>query len=530
MAEALLLRTVDGRSDDRLQRLARRTSLCVGWRRNGLALLLGLTAAAAMPPFNLVLLLIPSFTGLLWLLDGSVQRRRAFFDGWLWGMGFLVPSLYWICISMTVDLAQFWWMIPITLLGLPAFLSLFIAAACLIAQRIGGAGLGRVLIFAVLWTGAEWLRGHIPFGGFPWLLIGYAWSGDASVLLETLQSTSVFGIYGLSLLTVLGASLPACLGDRNPMTRRLLPLLLAFAAWMTLLAWGAARLAPGSDPEVPDLTLRLVQTDIPNKIGDEDSVARLNTVLAAAEGLGADKVTAQIWPESSAEFFLDRDRGARAAIAGAAPADGVVLTGALLADQSGRKIWNSIAAIDHTGALVDRYEKAHLVPFGEYVPLYEWLKFVPIVAGRAGLATGPGAVTLTLPGLPPVAPIICYEAIFAHAAVDEAHRPEWIVNVTNDAWFGGSLGPIQHFAQARVRAVEEGLPLVRAANGGISGVIDAHGREVAGLPLGTTGVLDVGLPVALPDMTIYGRFGDQIVLMMALAFAIAGFMAGRWAR
>ena len=206
------------------------------------------------------------------------------------------------------------------------------------------------------------------------------------------------------------------------------------------------------------------------------------------------------------------------------------MTGTLLTDPAGRQVWNSIAAVDKQGTIVDHYDKAHLVPFGEYVPLFDLLKFVPIVAGRPGLATGPGAVTLDLPNLPPVAPIICYEGIFAHAAIDQAHRPAWIGNVTNDAWFGRSTGPTQHFAQARVRAVEDGLPLVRAANGGISGVVDAHGRIVVALPLGATGILDVKLPAGLPDATPYGRFGDWLVLLMALAAATAGLAARRWLR
>ncbi|HVJ55105.1 MAG TPA: apolipoprotein N-acyltransferase [Aliidongia sp.] len=530
MAETTLPRTADTRAGGLPRRLASRIAFSTGWRRNGLALLLGLAAAAAMPPFNLVPLLIPAFTGLVWLIDGASAKRRAFFDGWLWSMGFLVPSLYWICLSMTVDLAQFWWMIPVTLLGLPAFLSLYAGGAALATRLVGGTGAGRILIFAACWVGFEWLRGHVPFGGFPWVLIGYAWSSDAPVLVDMLQAASLIGVYGLSLLTVLIAALPASLADRG-MSRPYLPVLAGAILCVALIGWGSLRLAGPPVADVPGVTLRLVQTDLPNKLGEsiEDAVARLRTVLATAETRGADEVTAQIWPESSAEFFLDRDREARNAIARAAPPDGVVLTGALLADTAGRQIWNSMAAIDQQGALVGRYEKAHLVPFGEYVPLYEWLKFVPIVAGRPGLATGPGAITLDLPHLPPVAPIICYEGIFAHAAVDEAHRPAWIVNITNDAWFGRSIGPTQHFEQARLRAVEEGLPLVRSANGGISGVVDPYGRRIVTLPLGTTAALDVKLPEALPEPTLYARFGDGLVLLMALvAFTGGLFLRGRF--
>ena len=195
-----------------------------------------------------------------------------------------------------------------------------------------------------------------------------------------------------------------------------------------------------------------------------------------------------------------------------------MLTGTVEANAEGpvEKVWNSIAAVTADGEIAALYEKAHLVPFGEYVPLQSLLSFLPIVAGRGGLDIGPGAVTLDLPNLPPVSPIVCFEAIFPHAVLDEAHRPAWIVNVSNDAWFGHSIGPLQHFAQARVRAVEEGLPLVRAANGGISGVVDGHGRRVMSLPFGVTDILDVPLPVGL-QQTLYGRYGDLAPLALVLA-------------
>lgn len=509
-----------------LPRLARRIGAAEGWRRTGLALLLGLLAAGAMPPFNLMPLLFLAFPGLVWLIDGRPGWRGAFVDGFVWGMGFYVPSLYWTSEAMFVDIAQFWWMVPIALLGLPAFMALFNGAATAVANRIAAPGIGRILALAAVWGVFEWLRGHL-LTGFPWVLIGYTWSGSAAPLLAGLQSVSLVGIYGVSLLTVLVAALPARLGDAG---RPVLAPALGLAGLAVMLLWGALRLSDGPDPLVAGVTLRLVQPAFEQTAVStrELELQRFYHLLDLARSPGADKVTAQIWPEGAVGFPLNLDVNARAAIAEVVPKDGVIITGTIR-EQPGAgndfKAWNNISAIDGTGRLVSSYDKFHLVPFGEYVPLHKYLQFNQIVARRFDFSTGPGPSTIALGPLPPAGPIICYEAIFPHDVIDEAHRPGWILNVTNDAWFGTSTGPYQHFAIARTRAVEEGLPLVRAANTGISGVVDGHGRVLNNLGLGEAGVLDVPLPAGLPGATPYGRWGDLFFLV--LIFVTGGIaMAG----
>ena len=498
-----------------------------GLKRAGLALLFGLCAAGAMPPFNLVPLLVPGFVGLLWLLDSAPGARRAYADGWQWGMGFFVPGLYWISLSLLSDPVHLLWLLPFTLLGLPAFLSLWIGAATWLTWRSRLAGLPRILLFAALWTVFEWLRGHVPLGGFPWALAGDAWSGDAFVLLAGAQITSVIGVYGLSLVTILAAALPARLLDGGSRAARGGAVGAAVILVAVLIAWGAVRLDHAVDPDVPGVTLRIVQTDVPNRKdvdGQAAAIDRLRSVLAIARSPGFEAVTAQVWPESSIEFALDRHPDLEAVVADVVAPDGLVLTGTALSE--GEEYFNSIAAVDRGGAIVAAYHKAHLVPFGEYVPFHEWLAFIPTIAQNIGWSLGPGAVTLNLPGLPPVAPIVCYEAIFPHAVVDEAHRPGWLLNVTNDAWFGRSTGPYQHFAMARLRTIEQGLPMVRSANGGLSGVIDAYGRLVEGLPLGAAGALDVKLPAALAEDTLYGRYGDRILGLMLLVVLAAAVVSG----
>jgi len=496
--------------------------------------LFGLVSAAAMPPFNLILLLVPGFTLLLWLVDGARSRRQAYLDGFLWGMGFFIPNLYWMAAALFTDLAEFWWVIPLALTGIPALEALYTGTATLIYHAAPGNRVGRILVFVSGWVAMEWLRTHTPFGGLPWALTGYTWSGDMPILLDGLQMTSLVGIHGLSFITVLVAAMPALTGYGGSRRRLAVAVGTPVALLAGLLIWGAWRLAPGSDATVPGVRLRLLQTNIPDQVTSttEENLARLRAVLALADSPGADLISAQIWPESSVDFLINRSASVRTAVARRAPPGGVVLTGTVEANPEGpvEKVWNSIAAVTADGRIAGLYEKAHLVPFGEYVPLQSLLSFLPIVAGRGGLDVGPGPVTLELPNLPPVSPIVCFEAIFPHAVLDEAHRPAWIVNVSNDAWFGHSIGPLQHFAQARVRAVEEGLPLVRAANGGISGVVDAHGRLVMALPFGVTDILDVPLPVGLERATIYGRFGDLAPLALglaALALAVALNGAGR---
>jgi apolipoprotein N-acyltransferase len=241
-------------------------------------------------------------------------------------------------------------------------------------------------------------------------------------------------------------------------------------------------------------------------------------------------VTDLVWPEAAAPAFLARDADARAAIARVTPKAGLALVGTVRTDPPPARpehVWNSIEAVDAKGDIVAAFDKFHLVPFGEYVPLRGVLPINKITPGTVDFSAGPGPRTIALPGLPPASPLVCYEAVFPGEVTDPASRPGWLLNVTNDAWYGFTSGPFQHFAIARTRAVEEGLPLVRAANNGISAVVDPYGRVPSYLPLDAVGVLDAPLPQALPP-TLYSRVKDVPFLVLLLAaVALAGF-AARW--
>ncbi|HEY6335228.1 MAG TPA: apolipoprotein N-acyltransferase [Alphaproteobacteria bacterium] len=513
----------------RLAALAAGLAARTGRRRYTLAFFLGVFAAFALPPFYATPLIIPAFTGLLWLFDGVETLRAAVALGWWFGFGFFLTGLYWVGIAMTVDLAQFGWMIPFATGGLSAGMAIYPGLA-LVSLRLSRAkGLGRVLALALAWTVFEWIRGH-ALTGFPWNLIGYTWTvADAPI-----QFASVVGIYGLSLVTVLVAALPAAAGGPGAVRRPMLAIFAAILVVAALWGGGAARLAGTTTATVSGVVLRLVQPNIEQQDKWQPQRVRDNLLatMRLSAGSGHERITDIIWPESSVgPFFLDEDPQLRNALASLVPKGGLLLTGTLRRaprdDGPGPggsvfRYFNSLQALDQDGRVVASYDKFHLVPFGEYIPLRGVLPVETIVPGRGDFSAGPGPRTLTLPHLPPVSPLICYEAIFPGRVVEPDHRPDWLLNVTNDAWFGDSGGPYQHFESARMRAVEEGLPLVRAANTGISGVVDPYGRVMARLGLGKAGVVDSPLPQAIAGGTPFSRHGSLYLgIFMALILALA---------
>jgi apolipoprotein N-acyltransferase len=498
---------------DPVQRIALVAAGLEGWSRHFVAILLGALAATSLPPFDFLPALLVSFPGLVWLEDGSANARSSFALGWSFGFGFFLAGLYWIGAALLVDVADFGWLLPFAVFGVPAGLALFTAFALVASHvtcdRLNIGGTPRVLVLVAWWAVAEWLRGHV-LTGFPWNLIGYAWAGDFPGGIFVLQAASSVGIYGVSLLTVLAAALPARFGDLSGERR--------YAPYFTIVligalaAGGAARLGHDDGAVVAGLNLRLVQPSIPQTLKNDPAAdaANFRRMLALTGVPAAVVPKLVIWPEAGAPPFLERDDAARRAIAATLPRDAIALVGTVRTDPPPLKpehVWNSLEAIDAKGEVLASYDKSHLVPFGEYVPLRSILPINKITPGTIDFSAGPGPRTIALPGVPPFGPLICYEAIFPGAVVDEHDRPDWLLNITNDAWYGYTSGPFQHFAIARTRAVEEGLPLVRDGNNGISGVIDAYGRVRREFALDGVGVLDAQLPEKLPP-TLYARIGD----------------------
>lgn len=520
-----------------------------GWRRLLAAWLAGAACVLALAPFHLAPLLWIALPVLVWLVDGIGEeagrhRRRAARDlaaaaaiGWAFGFGYFLAGLHWVGKAFLVEADMFGWLMPFAVLGLPAGLALFTALGVALAYLFWSAGFGRIFALATFLTAAEWLRGHV-LTGFPWNAFGQT----LAFADHPMQAASLFGLYGLTFLAVLVFAAPAVLGT-GPAPGARLPAWVAPLAVVAILpgliGYGVWRLPAGPVAEVPGARLRIVQPNVPQdeKWRHENRSRIFADYLALSDRAtsptvsGVADVTHLVWPESALPFILSERADALAAIAALLPAGTHLLTGAVRRAEAGStRAYNSIHLIDAGGRIVATYDKTHLVPFGEYLPLQELLERLgleQLTRLRGGFEAGSGRISLAIPGLPPASPLICYEIIFPDAAVDRTARPGWMLNVTNDAWFGDSTGPRQHLHQARLRAVEEGLPVIRAANTGISAVIDPYGRLVRTLALGERGVIDTGLPSALPP-TVYSRHGRVILfafLVLGLAMALGGRLA-----
>jgi apolipoprotein N-acyltransferase len=485
-----------------------------GWRRLAFAALCGVASACSLPPFYVVPLLL-AFAALVWLLDGAASWRAAFGIAWVFAFGQFVVGLHWTGLAFLVDAARFAVLLPFPIVGLPAVLAIIpgLAIAALWALHLSGAA--RVLGLALAWTLAEYARGHL-FTGFPWNLVGYVWvAADAAM-----QSAAVIGVYGLTLLTVAGAASFALLdraqGWRWPA---------GFTALVVaMVAIGAWRLPGGPTDSVAGVRLRLVQAAVDQyEKWQEDKRAQhvaehLDLTLSPA----AHPITHVVWPESAIPLFIELDPAGLAYLARAVPPGGLFISGVprrTPLNAPDFRAWNGLIALDERGQVRAGYNKVHLVPFGEYLPLRPWLGLIGIdklVPSAVDYSPGDSTAPVDLPGLPPARALVCYEAIFP-GEVGGGARAGWLLNVTNDGWFGRSIGPHQHLAMARMRAVEQGLPLVRAANTGISAIVDAYGRTIASLGLGERGVVDGPLPVAVAPPP-YALFGDLAVLPVVAAF------------
>jgi apolipoprotein N-acyltransferase len=485
-----------------------------GWRRAALACLLGALATGAMPPISLWPLLFPAFTGLLVLLGSARGPKAAFIDGWCFALGFFTTGLYWIANALLIDAAAFWWMVPFAVVGLPAFLALFVGVATAAWRWLAPGPILGAPLLAALWSLSELARGHL-LTGFPWNLIGYAWWERP----EPLQGMALIGAYGLGFVSVLAAAAPATLPGLIP--RRMVVGALCVLPLIGLAAWGHVRLSQAPSAMVPDVRLRLVQPNIPQtvKMNLSDRIASFERLLELSARPAVAPPTALLWPETATPFLLEQEPNARAAIASLLAPGASALIGAprvVIGPDGAPLYYNGLVALDSDDLVRGVYDKFHLVPFGEYVPLRGLLPIETVANRNTDYAFGVGPRSLRVPGAPTVGPLICYEAIFPGAVLDPADPPDWLLNVTNDAWYGASSGPYQHFVIVAARAIEEGLPMVRVANSGISGVIDPYGRVIARLGLDQMGVLDVGLPEKLTSPPLYARIGNLPLLFVVL--------------
>jgi apolipoprotein N-acyltransferase len=518
----------------KIARLAHPIILAWGWQRALIACLAGASATLALAPINFWPAMFVSIPMLVWLIDGASGPGwsgvlAAARTGWWFGFGYFLPGLYWVGYAFLVDAKTFGWLMPVAVTALPAGLALFTALGIGLARAAWTQGIVRLLTLAAALTASEWLRGHL-LTGFPWNAFGYTLTGP----LVWAQSASILGLWGLTFLAVAIFASPAVLADDPRETLRPIfaPVIGALALGsMTL--FGAVRLANAPTTFVDGVRLRIMQPNLPqdDKFNYSARHAVMQRYIALSDrasgpqSMGAADVTHLIWPESAFPFLLAQEPEALAAIAGVLSPHTVLITGAARgADLSpqGRPahVYNSIYVVDHDGSLRAVYDKMHLVPFGEYLPFQRFLERLglrQLTEVQGGFDAGDARRAVPLANAPSFLPLICYEVIFPHEIVPSGVAPGWIVNLTNDGWFGISSGPYQHLQQARVRAIEEGLPIVRAANTGVSAVIDPLGRVVASLPLGEEGVLDASLPQRV-EAPFYARWGDgpQFLVLAAI--------------
>jgi apolipoprotein N-acyltransferase len=473
------------------------------------AFLWGLASALALPPVHLLPVLLFSIPALLNLIGGAATKKQVALIGWIFGFGLNLAGLYWITEPILTEVQTFWWLVPFAA-PLLAFAVAFYSIIPAFAAYLIRPGLGRLLVFSGAWVVSDLIR-QFAFSGFPWNLWGTDWAIPGQLGDIFIQPAAFIGVHGLTLLTVFIAGLPL-FGRRG----------LAIAAAI-LVAWAGFGIHRLSIPVPPTgITLALIQPKfpVPGSYDRASLLARWRTDLAMSRaGLNAG-AAAVIWPEAASPWLLDTDTVARqqlAAVTGTAP----ILAGSLRA-VSDTDFRNSLVVTAGPVPAFAVYDKWKLVPFGEYMPKWIPLKITPDVLGT-GFTPGPGPATLRVAGLPPFGPLICYEDVFSGEAIDEEHRPQWLVNITDDSWFGNSAGPRQHFADARLRAVEEGLPLARDANSGVTAMIDSFGRVTAALPMGAQGVLVAALPGAQPP-TLYSRAGLVLPALLAMFFIVIGIL------
>lgn len=533
------------KSTSKLRAIGLSIILAWGWKRAVIALVAGAVSTLSMAPFNAWPLLFLTFPVAVWLIDGAAAGKwrgvpAAALSGFWFGLGYFVPGLYWIGNAFLVDAPTFAWLMPFAVLGLPAYLAVFPALGFALARLIWTRDASRVLALAIGLTISEWLRGHL-LSGFPWNAFGYALSEPLALA----QTASLIGLWGMTFLAVAVFASPAVLIDGSSRGRK--PWIAPVAALAMLAAmgiYGAVRLS--LQPTVMTrVKLRIMQPNLQQDVkfnyGAKAEVMQkylaLSDRASGPQSTGVRDVQILIWPESAFPFFLTREAAAMAQIAELLPKGTVLVTGSVRAPDGppGARVtraYNSIYTIDHDGGVLSVYDKLHLVPFGEYLPFQEWMEklgFVQLTKVHGGFIPGIRRRAMEVPQAPRALPLICYEAIFPGIVAAGDERPGWIINLTNDGWFGNSTGPYQHLQQARLRAVEEGLPVVRAANTGISSVIDPSGRIVAELGLGVEGVLDAGLPSALPP-TVYARLRDipvAVIVAAALLLVIRRRIARR---
>ncbi len=484
-----------------------------------LAVLLGFVLALGQAPISFPIGVFISVPILGYCAFRVQTWKQAFAIGWWAGFGYFGLSMVWLIEPFMVEPEKFAVLAPFAFFGMSGGLALFWGGAFAISRKFA-TGLGRYIIgLAVVWTLSEYLR-SVLFTGFPWGLPGYTW-----VKTPIAQWASVVGPFGLTFITIFGGLLLLSFPNRRYMAP-----VTTVIFFGVLLAGGAWRTPDQDIKQETNLRVRLVQPNAPQhqKWDPEWMGVFFRRALELTSEPAKQPVDLVIWPETSVPFALQDNAGDLEILSDAAGPNAHIIAGIRRFD--GNKLYNSLVHLDQKGGLVSVYDKSHLVPFGEYVPFSEYLSGLGLrgmAANLQGFSSGAGPEVITATDLPSYLAMICYEAIFPYFTQTGSNRPEFLLHITNDAWFGDTIGPFQHLAQVQFRAIEQGLPAARAANTGISAVIDPYGRIVSRLKLNAAGSLDADVPVPLAP-TLYAQLGDlPFIVMMIFLGLVAKYVTFR---
>lgn len=485
-----------------------------GWRAWLAAFAAGAVMVLAMPPFGFFPVLFICIPFMMLLSAAQKSAGRAFLAGWFFGAGYFVVGLHWFAVAFQTFFGHIPWFLPFAVIVIPGYIALYYGAAAALSWPFRSKRTHYALVFAFLLFWAEFLRGHYVTH-FPWNIVGYGWVH----VLPVMQITAIGGIYFLTLLTFFWAAAPLMNNNWR---------MIAALTFLMALGYGAVTLY-NSPTQLTQHIIRIVQPNITQAekedLSNKDDIVMRHLRLTAQP---ADKkITYVVWPETAFDLFTPEDNDNLERLSLSLPDGAIALAGVNKRDAD-EKIRNSVIAVTPRGRIVARHDKFILAPWGEYIPYENIVARTPLynaVAGLQSLAAGSGPSTIALGDLPSFSPVICFESTFAGQMTDKSARPAFLLFVTNDAWSMGSFGPYQHFGMARIRAIEEGLPIVRAANTGISATIDAQGRILTRLGLGQAGIIDAPLPAA-GRPTLYARTGDGPLLALAGGISASLLIAG----
>ncbi len=496
-----------------------------------LSIIIGFVSSYAFAPTYWLLLIFITFPIFMRMLYKSKSYRKSFFIGWSFGFGYFLGGLYWISYSLLVDNKLFGWLIPFAIIFIPLILALYIGVLGIIVHKLkpqNGSTTGFAVLFVCLWTLFEIIRTNL-FTGFPWLALGYSLSRSTVML----QSASIGGVFLLSFILLCSISVIFVIANSAFNKGSLKLPIIAICAFISLpiinYIYGKYRLQ-NANVEFTKYHIRIVQPNISQHLkwsAQQQYKNLLKTIALTSESLKDNNYI--IWPESATSTYPLNKEETRNLVKKAIPKNSYLISGGLKYGKN-LEVWNSIFVIDHEGKVVDSYDKIHLVPFGEYIPYRKFLPFSinKITHGLSDFSPGTTVKVIKIKDLPSFRPLICYESFFPKEILNKKSGiPKLLINFTNDAWYGNSPGPYQHLDMTILRSIEYGIPIIRAANTGISAITDPYGRYLHSLPLNKEGVIDEKIPFPIAYSTIYSINGDYTLFIILFFLLIINLTVNR---